>query len=252
MTEASIEDRAKRMGWVSEENFKGDKERWIGAEKFVERGENELPIMRERMRKMDGTIVGLNSTISGMKDTFGKFQEHQVGVSKRAYDKAMKDITKRQREAVEKGDTGSFDDAEKEKEDLVLEVSDAPAGNAPAGNQVAADEFNQWVAGNEWFNEPDLQKYASTMSVYIQDQTGLAGVKLYDEVKKEVELRFPDRFKNKRRSEPTAVVGDGEAPVKPGKQTFSNLPKDAQESCNQFIKEIPGYTKEQYLKDYQW
>ena len=90
------------------------------------------------------------------------------------------------------------------------------------------------------------------MSVYIQDQKGLTGVKLYDEVKKEVELRFPDRFENKRRKEPTVVVGDGEPPVKPGKQTFSNLPKDAQESCNQFIKEIPGYTKEQYLKDYQW
>jgi len=249
MTEASVEDKAKRMGWVSEENFKGDKDRWIEAEKFVERGENELPIMRERMRKMDGTIVGLNSTISGMKDTFGKFQEHQAGVSKRAYDKAIKDITSRQREAVEKGDTDSFDKAEKEKEDLVQEV---PVDNIPEGNPAAETEFNQWVAGNEWFNEPDLQKYASTISVYLQDQTGLTGVKLYDEVKKEVELRFPDRFKNQRRKEPTVVVGDGEAPVKPGKQTFGNLPKDAQESCNQFIKDIPGYTKEQYLKDYQW
>lgn len=243
----STEEKAKRMGWVSEENFKGDKERWIDAEKFVERGENELPIMRERMRKMDGTIVGLNNTISNMKDTFGKFQEHQADVSKRAYNRAMKDITNRQREAVEKGDTDSFDKAEKEKDDLVLEIPDVPVGNQPA-----EAEFNQWVASNNWFNEPDLQKYASTMSVYIQDQTGLTGVELYDEVKKEVELRFPDRFKNKRRSEPTAVVGGGEAPAKPGKQTFNNLPKDAQEMCNQFIKEIPGYTKEQYLKDYQW
>ena len=245
MTESSTEDRAKRMGWVSEENFKGDKDRWIGADKFLERGENELPIMRERMKKMDGTIVGLNSTISGMKDTFGKFQEHQAGVSKRAYEKAMKDITGRQREAVEKGDTDSFDKAEKEKEDLVLEV---PIED----DSVAEVEFNQWVAGNKWFNEPDLQKYASTMSVYIQDQSGLTGVKLYDEVKKEVELRFPDRFDNKNRNAPTAVVGDGETPIKPEKQSFGNLPKDAQEICKQFIKDIPGYTKEQYLKDYQW
>jgi len=242
----SVEDRAKRMGWVPEENFKGDKERWIDADKFVERGENELPIMRERMRKMDGTIVGLNSTISGMRETFGKFQEHQAGVAKRAYDRALKDIANRQREAVEKGDTDSFDKAEKEKEDLVLEV---PVVDIPVDNQAAQVEFNQWVAGNAWFNEPDLQKYASTISVYLQDQSGLTGVKLYDEVKKEVQLRFPDRFKSER---PTAVVGDGEAPVKPGKRTFNNLPKDAQESCKQFIKEIPGYTKEQYLKDYQW
>jgi len=241
----SIEEAAKRMGWVPEDKFKGDKDRWIGAEKFVERGENELPIMRERMRKMDGTIVGLNSTISGMKDTFGKFQEHQAGVSKRAYEKGMKDITNRQREAVEKGDTDSFDKAEKEKEDLVLET---PVVDSSA----AAAEFNQWVAGNTWFNEPDLQKYASTMSVYIQDQTGLTGTKLYDEVKKEVELRFPDRFDNKKRGAPTTVVGDGETPVKPEKQSFGNLPKDAQEICKQFIKDIPGYTKEQYLKDYQW
>ena len=31
----STEDRAKRMGWVSEENFKGDKDRWIGRINFL-------------------------------------------------------------------------------------------------------------------------------------------------------------------------------------------------------------------------
>jgi hypothetical protein len=37
------EQEAKRMGWVEKEKFKGDPDRWVEADKFVERGKNELP-----------------------------------------------------------------------------------------------------------------------------------------------------------------------------------------------------------------
>ena len=245
----AVEEKAKRMGWVPQDDFKGADDKWVDAERFVERGENELPIMRERMRKMDGTIVGLNNTISGMKDTFGEFQKHQKGVAEKAYDRALKDITNKQRQAVKDGDTAGFDAAEKEKEKLILDTP--PAVPTETKGQ---DEFDAWVAdGNDWFNtDPELQKYASTMSVYLQDQKKLGGTALYDEVKKEVALRFPDKFENKNRAAPTTVVGGGEAPTKPGKQNFASLPADAQAQCKKFIKEIPGFTKEQYVKDYEW
>lgn len=245
---AEVEEKARRMGWVPKEDFKGDESRWVDADRFVERGENEIPIMRERMKKLDSTIVGLNQRMSGMRDTFSEFQTHQKGVAERAYKKAMDDIIRRQREAAEKGDVEGFDEAEKEKESLVLDVPEM----GPGVNVAAEREFNSWVAENDWFNKPKLQKYAGTISVYVQDQTGLTGAALYDEVRKEVELRYPEEFENKNRQSPSKVVGDGDPPVKPGEKSFGKLPKEAQAQCRKFIKEIPGYTKEEYVKDYEW
>ena len=98
-----------------------------------------------------------------------------------------------------------------------------------------------------------MQQYAVSIGRFVEDNKGLKGKKLYDEISKEVKNRFPQKFENKNRQTSTTVVdGGSEVAPKPGKRTFANLPQDAQEQCKKFVKEIPGFTKEEYLKDYEW
>jgi len=247
------EEKARRMGWVAEEEFRGDKDRWVSAERFVERGENELPIMRERMKKMDGTIVSLRGNITTMKKTFSEFQDFQKDAETRAYNRALKDLVAKQRVTVEENDTKGFDAIEKEKESLAENRPAAPAP-APASNPEDEKIFNEWLGTNAWFDDNiEMQQYAVNVGHFIEDNKGLTGRKLYDEIGKEVRNRFPAEFENKNRQSPTAVI-DGDTEVLPpkGKRTFSDLPADAKAACDKFVKTIPGFTREGYLKDYEW
>lgn len=48
-----VEQEARKMGWVEEELWKGDPDKWRPAEEFVERGKNIVPILRDRLEKME-------------------------------------------------------------------------------------------------------------------------------------------------------------------------------------------------------
>ena len=53
---AAVESIARRWGWKPKEEFRGPPDRWTSAEDFVARGENELPILRERNRNLDRQV----------------------------------------------------------------------------------------------------------------------------------------------------------------------------------------------------
>ena len=251
------------MGWVEEERFRGDKSRWVDADKFVERGETELPILRERLRKMDGTIVGLKDTISGMRDTFGEFKEQQQKISAGAYNKAMADIKAKQRTAAEEGDIDLFDSVEKEKDALIDRYVDEQPTEPTlesTDNQVSPEEeasykeFDNWVADNSWYSKDAVLKgYAQSLSVEMQESKGLNGIDLYNAVRDNVKLHFPEKFPEDTIVK-TTVSGSGDyvSNNQSSEKSFKDLPKDAQRQCLKFIKDIPGYTKKEYVNDYEW
>jgi hypothetical protein len=248
--EEAVEE-AKRMGWVEQEKFKGDPDRWVEAEKFVERGKNELPIMRERQKKADSNIKNLNNKISKMSDTFKEFRNYAEKREQSAVDKAVKDITAKQRVAVEDGDTPAFDKLEEEKTSLLQEELTVPEIN----DDIMEEELQAWVGdGNEWFyDDKELGDYAAHMSPHIAKKTNATGAAFFDEVKKEVMLRFPDKFKKPQKAAPPELEsGTEQAPPAKGKQTYANLPADAKAACDDFVNGIPGFTKEEYLKSYEW
>jgi len=252
-----IEAKASRMGWVPEEKFRGESANWIPAEEFVERGETQLPIMKERLKKMDGKVVELEGTISGMKETFRKFKEYHSQTEAKQYKKAERDLAGRQRIAVVNNDINEFDSIEQERIVLQKEMetknAEAEAEDDNEAETAALAVFNSWKEDNAWYDEDfELKSYAQNLSTHIQDTKGLGGKRLYDEVTKEVKNKFPEKFGNAKRNTPNAVVGDGEHIVANGKQTFSNLPKDAQADCLRFMEEIPGFTKKEYVENYEW
>ena len=251
--EKAVEEKAGRMGWVPGDKFRGDETKWISAEKFIERGETEIPIMRERMKKMDGTVVTLNDTISQMKKTFSEFREFHTKAEERAYNKALKEITEKQREAAAAGNVEIFDELEEEKIKVAKPVKIAEP--AETEDTEAMADFDNWKDKNEWYDtDSELTAYAQSISTYIQNTKNIGGKKLYEAVTKDVKKRFPDKFENPERNKPNTVEGGGNAPatVDKSKQTFVNLPKDAQAACNRFMKEYPGFTKEEYCKNYDW
>lgn len=251
-----VEEKARRMGWVDKDQFKGDPDRWVEANKFVERGENELPIMRERLKHSDANVKKLLSKVNNMEQTFAEFQKYTKENKQKEIDRAIKNLTEKQRVAVEESDTDKFDSLEKEKNDLLQEQLSDTTPQANATEQAMNAEIDEWIAdGNEWFvNDPELSEYAVSMSSYlVKTKPHLTGRAYYDELKKEVVAKFPDKFGKQQKVVPNIVEGGtDQSPPPKGKRTYANLPADAKATCDKFIATIPGFTKEEYLENYDW
>jgi predicted RNase H-like nuclease (RuvC/YqgF family) len=62
-------DRARMMGWRPKEEFPGDPDKFTPADKWVERGENMIPIMKSQMGKYENKISSLEAQIESQKKT---------------------------------------------------------------------------------------------------------------------------------------------------------------------------------------
>ena len=52
LAQEEVEQKASNLGWVPKEEFRGDPERHVSAERFLERGEKELPLARANNEKL--------------------------------------------------------------------------------------------------------------------------------------------------------------------------------------------------------
>lgn len=231
--------KASAMGWVPEDQFRGDKSKWVSAEEFVRRGENEMPILRERLDfalkkqadqdRVIQDLVNLNST-----------------TEKRAYERALKNLKKEQLEAVQLGDVDKFSEINEEIEELQSAQIKAPEQKAPA-NPI----YDDWLSNNAWFKPESgdrVSRYANSIYEDIARENPLASYRqVLDAVAKETKERFPEKFTNQRRTEAASVqrvAGNGGKP----KSRFGSLSQEARDAFDRFTKQGVKMDKEEYAR----
>lgn len=243
---SEYEDRASRMGWVPQEKFRGDPDRWVDAKTFVEKGENELPILRERLRKQDEALREVNELKRDVR-------KHITLVEKQAYEKARRDLEAERESAKDVGDFDKYDKATKQLTELDKEKpEEKPEETKPEADATRDPVFAEWSARNSWLQtDPERATYANTYGEYLnRTKPHLYGKAFLDEIHKAVMKEFPDRFENPRRTATPKVEGGGVAPkARSSGKTFDDLPADAKAACLRFEKH--GVMKrDEYVKDY--
>ena len=63
---------------------------------------------------------------------------------------------------------------------------------------------------------------------------------------------FPEEFKNPNRDKPNGVDPGGEKTTTSKAKSYESLPADAKKACDQFVRDIPGFKREDYLNTYEW
>ena len=127
---------AKSMGWVPEEEYRGRKENWVDAETFVDKGMNDLPILRERVKAQARKIGEMENDIS-------EFRNFHEQTAHREYQKAMRDLQEKERKTVEDGDTETWEKLQREK--ATLSQQHAGVQNRQSNNPV----FEQWKSESD-------------------------------------------------------------------------------------------------------
>ncbi len=193
--EDPFESRARRMGWVAKDDFRGDGgAQWVDAETFVKRAEQSADILIERNKALDRRLEQSEKTfneykknsekqlkeMSGqMKDlqeTLVDFRDFATTANQRAYKKARQDLEVEMRRAVSEADVDRFDaikarvdelDQEAtqyvaretkkaEVEEPVVSVKEPDKETPQADAPPPPPEVQAWVSRNQWFLNPEF------------------------------------------------------------------------------------------------
>lgn len=275
--EADVEARARRWGWRPQEEFRGPKDKWVDAREFVERGENDLPILRERLRvadtreaKRERDVKELTDKVTEMGGVLSEFAEFSRSSEQRAYERARKDLKAEIQEAVADGNVEKFNEKQAELDNLEQTAPKpkasaaaqpaapaAPAAPATPAKPQISEVVQTWLddKDNDWFHKNAGMSGYATARHGENIANGMSEAESLRAVSEDVRKTFPSHFENPARKAPGSVT----PPSPPNNmrqqkkdKAFEDLPKEAQKQCDRFMKQIPGFTREQYLKDYDW
>lgn len=257
--EPAIVDRARRLGWRPQEEYRGTRE-WVPADKFIETAENELPVLRENFRRLDSRYVkdvgDLKTQLAEMKDTLKDFREFASRGEQRAYERARKELEDKRDVAVAHADTESFKAAQRELDELDKTVKPKAVETEKPKVEAPDPAITAWIAENAWFTtDATMMAYAKAQDQFLMGtKPGMPVAERLAEVRERTKKEFPEKFGNPRREQASTTVAEPGAPPsrqKKGK-SYDDLPPEAKAACDKFVKSIPGFKREDYVKDYDW
>lgn len=243
--ERDYETEARGMGWKPPEEFKGDPDKHISAEKYVTRGETQIPLMLANQKRMTADLQSMKSSMEFQAQHFEKSTKQQVDAARKAERETM-------RTAVVDGDTDTYAAAEKRLDNIV--------DPTPTPKAAPVDEdLQEFKKNNDWYGKDlAMTGAAEAYSNMLADTKKLGGADNYNQVVEYIKTEFPHKFGNPRRDDPPAVGDARRAPKNAGK-SFSNLPADAQDSFDRFYKDgVFGKdtkiedAQKKYVSTYQW
>lgn len=252
------ETKARRLGWVAKEEFKGDPDRWRPAEEFLERGETLLPLLKRDNERLHGRLTEVETLLKETREASRELLAFTSKSEERAYTRAKAEIQFKIEQAAATADPTAVRAGMQELDALNAEhVKPAPKREEVDRPKVAGDPVIQdWISKEEWFTKsPALNTYATEVFGEIERaHPGMSKAEMLIETKRRTMDKFPEKFGiNPARNGASTVAEPGGAPRqrKSGK-TYDDLPPEAKKACDKFVKTMPGYTREKYCKDYDW
>jgi len=225
-------NEAKNLGWhdPSDEDFRGDPEKALSAEEFVKRGEEQLPILKANIRKVQNELNEEKLARKEYKD----FMESQIAAQKEELERAK-------RQAVEDGDIEKYDELKKKTIDVAKPEVPHPD---------VVDAVRDFQSRNTWYGVDErMTQYAE----FIDNQLAMKGLTLtpeqhFKKVEEAVMMQFPHK-KPVRQAGPSSVEPARKRPSGKPSQTYEAMPQESKQACNRMVKKY-GVSKDDFVKNY--
>jgi hypothetical protein len=223
------EAKARDWGWKPKEEYKGDPDTWVDASEFVET-RNPYTIIQKQNREMETLKKTLNATANHVKK-----------VGELAYKRAINDLQKDRKKAVERADVDEVGAIDEEIAGLKQEADSVP------------HEFTEWVGENAWFGkDQELYTFAcASFDAQVKRNPSMPLNEVLDMVTKATKRAYPESFEQQkaekvRPSAPSVEGGTRPSNVKSG-PGYNSLSPDQKRVCDTFVR--GGImTKEDYVK----
>lgn len=210
----AMEATAGKQGWRPLAQYRGIPGGWKSAKQFIEDGQNYLPFVQKELRetkllaeRQANEMEGLRTEMATTRQDMQKLLEFSRKASKTGYDKAIKDLEAKRRQAAVDGDVLTYDQVGEqigemhEAREEVAEPTPAPdpkTQRQPAPAKNLAPEIVAFVDANPWFNKDALLNAAMIDAVKeiegespampLADQLDLAKERLMEQYPKKFGL----------------------------------------------------------------
>ena len=255
-----IVDKAKKMGHVPKEEWKGDPDKWRPAEEFVERGEKILPIVKANQKKLEKKFADLQKdfdmTLKANRREVEEAKNQSYALAKAQYEEQVKSLEKDEVTAFGEGDAEKFAEIREEKKSLKEPEKPAPV---PEPEQRPTPEFEEWSQKETWYknDEPDdpLTAEMDIQTVALARRYPNKSIsEIFNLATANVKKLHTDKFTNSRREEAQSVDGGEPSTTTSDDQSYASLPKSAKDSFVRLEQEFKAkgrkITKDQFAKDY--
>lgn len=233
------EERAVRMGWSPKDKYRGDPARWVDAATYIKNGEEALPILRERLKKLERTNIELSQSVTSLREMNDKTFATAYARAKRELEGELKVATKEGDEAAAVKAANDLADLERQKTERKADDGKDPV-------------FDAWVKENPWYSDVDNEIDAMAEASRLRRKGEKAeGLPFLEKVKAAMMKRYPEKFKNPRREQGGPVersVPGGEGGG--GAKGWEGMPADAKADGERFIKQKLFKDKAAYAKSF--
>ena len=253
------ESEARELGWVPKEDFRGDETRWTDAETFVKRGETQMPLLKKQVETQKSEIDYLKRQVKKL-----------AKAEQNAYNSALEDLKRQQREAVEYGDVAAFEKVEKKIDALKADIEDE---KPQAGGENPDMAFVEFRDANEWYDlgalpaATEVQARARVLADRLAEKMAAQGLQreltpsqFFARVAEQVKEQIPMLGDGKpaRQKPPSDVAGVTRQQGKSNVRSGSNLPAEAKAQAKRFFENGTIRAKDlnealdKYAKSYAW
>lgn len=248
------ESEARVMGWRPESEWRGDPSAFVSAEEFVRRGKEITPILRKNNEKLMAEIKARDERIAQIQSTMQMLVETHKGSEERMYQQALNDLKQQRKDAISSMDGERFAEIEEQIEAMnEAKRLTAVQTPAPAAQQAPAVDpaFEGWAQQNPWYLEDTkLRRQADIIGRTLREEGRTEqGEAFLNLVRDEMSEMYPDKIGTNRR-QPGRVEGSTNRASRSSGKGYRDLPAEAKEMCDTFVRDIPGFTREQYVTDY--
>lgn len=254
-SEASI--KARRLGWLPKDEFRGDPERWRPAEEYLARGETIMPLLQKDNDRLHGRISNLEREIRETREAAGELRDFASKAEERAYDRARKEIQAKIEAAAANADPATVRHEMANLDQLEKDHKPAPKKDTNSAAPQIDPEIQSWINQEHWYSK-DRTLNAFATDVFGELERSKPGMSTADrlaETKRLTQEKFPEKFgtgNSKREARAAVSEPHTASPRKKNGKSYEDLPDEAKKACDRFVKIIPGYKREDYLKDYDW
>lgn len=265
-----VEQEARKMGWRPEEEFIGDKSRWVDAETFVERGRQVIPILAQNNRKLqadlskrDEKIVTLQEQLESAQVAIEKLEKHWTEANKRAVETAKAQLKTELKAAREDNDIDAEIAIQEKLRDLGKTNEEAPKKETPKPEKKESEsdlspEIRSWMSDNSWYGDSGDKKKTREFNRFCQDlkedDPDMANV--FGRTFLDTALELFNESKGEKSTAADKVDsgsnrGSGGNSASGGGKSWNSLPKEAKDACLADADELVGPNK-RYKKLDDW
>lgn len=249
-SDPALEGRARDMGWVPREEFRGDPSKWRPADEFVQRGEEVLPIIRANLSKAERKAQQLEQQLANVKGEYAERLGRIERANAAAYQYQIKQLHETyeaaKRQAVSEGDTERYDrlQAEHATKYNTLRQEAAPPEPEPPRQpqpepvpQEVQQKIGAWVQKQqEWWNkDPRMSDLA--VNVFGSLDPELSVDDRLAKVETVLAETFPDRFKKAAKPAAQSVEGGSRTPGSsaPRGKGWADIPPDDRKQAERML-----------------